>query len=81
MPTNLIISNFWSTKITPMWFSALVGRKIAIFDVLDPYSPTLNGTYILKWEAFHAEILSKVYEPKNEDRLDGNAKTVFCIKC
>ena len=26
-------------------------------------------------------MLSKVYEPKNEDRLDGNAKTVFCIKC
>ena len=24
-----------------MWFSALAGRKIAIFDVLDPYSPTL----------------------------------------
>ena len=41
MPTNLIVSNFWSMNITPMWFSALVGRKIAIFELLDSYSPTL----------------------------------------
>ena len=42
MPTNLIVSNFWSMKITPMWFSVLVGRKIAIFELLDSYSPTLK---------------------------------------
>ena len=61
MPTNLIVSNFWSMNITPMWFSALVGRKIAIFELLDSYSPTLLSAAMVclgkleklsKWQEF-----------------------------
>ena len=39
------IQNFWQFKwVTPMWFSALAGRKIAIINEMDFYSPTLGKT-------------------------------------
>ena len=52
MPTNLIVSNFWSMKITPMWFSALVGRKIAIFISFGLLLAYLGVPHQINWLSF-----------------------------